>query len=119
MFDISKAKREPTGKWDREEQQPRDMSYKSTMKAVLQRVRNLRLAIWTSIATLAFTLGWSAQTALGLNVAIAISCVLCGLSIYRVGSLLYWTKTAKQFQSASESSIKEISNDDKKPASAT
>lgn len=96
---------------------PRDMSYKQTAKAVLNRARNIRLAIWTCIATIAFALGWSALLVLGMPLVIAITVGLVLLTAYRVVNMVYWMRAGKAALSAADDHIKIIDPEewDKKP----
>lgn len=115
MFDISKAKREPSGKWDSEAQMPRDMSYKQTAKAVLKRVHNIKWAIWTFIATLMFSLGWTAQLMLGQTMTITITVGLALLTVFRVVSMVYWARAGRTALAAADSHIKIIDNWNEEP----
>ena len=108
MFDISKAKLQPQGKWDSEAQMPRDMSYKSTAKAVLNRHRNTRLAIWTFIATLAFAFGWTSTLVLSMTLTVAVSVGLALLTVYRVVNMIYWTRAGKAALASADAHIKDV-----------
>lgn len=112
MFDISKAKREPVGKWDSEAQLPRDMSYKRTTKAVLNRARNIRFSIWSAIATLAFAFGWSAHIMLGFYAVVIATGVLVLHTVYRFFAMTYWAREGRNAMAAADSAIKIRADED-------
>lgn len=114
MFDTSKAKREPVGKWDSEEQLPRDMSYKQMAQAVSRRIVNARRTIWCAIATCSFAAGVGASL-FGLLVSAVLAAALTLLTVVLAVSANRWAKLAKKHLASANDAIQIVEPAEEKP----